>query len=118
MERGFLCGGRGIPFTVVSLFTDLGNVEWARVAIINLANAGVINGYGDGTFKPENNITRAEFAKMLVVAFDIYDPNATSSFTNLLEGEWYKVLEVIKAQKHLPKYIVYSLPEKTRYEHL
>ena len=35
-------------------FSDLGNVEWAQSAIINLAKAEIINGYDDGTFKPAN----------------------------------------------------------------
>lgn len=55
---------------------------------MSLANSNVISGYEDGTFRPDNNITRAEFAKMLTVAFGKYDPNATSTFTDLPAGAW------------------------------
>lgn len=36
------------------------NSHWARNAINNLASAGIINGYGDGTFKPNQTISREE----------------------------------------------------------
>lgn len=45
------------------------SVHWASVHISKLVDKGdIINGYPDGTFKPENQITRAEFIKMLLMA--------------------------------------------------
>lgn len=38
-----------------------------------MVERGIAKGYPDGTFKPNNNITRAEFAVMLVRAFNHYD---------------------------------------------
>jgi len=54
-------------------FYDIDNdtFAWSGEAIENLTELGVINGYEDGTFRPNGNITRAEFAKMLSVAFDL-----------------------------------------------
>lgn len=47
-------------------FTDSKNIaEYASTAVNELAQAGVINGFDDGSFKPNNNCTRAEAAKML-----------------------------------------------------
>lgn len=43
--------------------------NWAQKPIQRLVDAGVINGYPDGTFKPEQPITRAEFAKMVAKTF-------------------------------------------------
>jgi|GEM_PF-4663413 len=40
----------------------------SQTAVEELIALGVINGYEDGTFKPENDITRAEMAKLIVVA--------------------------------------------------
>mgnify|MGYP002513154257 CR=1 FL=1 len=34
-----------------------------------VAAAGIVNGYEDGTFRPENHITRAEFAKLVLSAY-------------------------------------------------
>lgn len=46
-------------------FSDVTSNHWAFHSVINLAVAGVINGYGDGTFKGNNNITRYETANMV-----------------------------------------------------
>lgn len=51
----------------------LSDVEghWAQDTIQNMVSEGIIGGYPDGSFKPNNNITRAEFATLLVKAFDL-----------------------------------------------
>ncbi len=49
-------------------FSDVQPGAWYYDNILSLVNRGIINGYGDGTFKPDNNITRAEFAKLVIVA--------------------------------------------------
>lgn len=43
--------------------------HWAKENVEKLAGIGIIAGYEDGTFKPENTVTYAEFIKMLVVGF-------------------------------------------------
>lgn len=45
--------------------------HWAEDAIRSLVASGAIKGYSDGTFKPDNTITRAEFAQILVKAMGI-----------------------------------------------
>jgi hypothetical protein len=50
-------------------------------SVLKLADLGIINGYPDGTFKPDNLVTRAEFAKMIVCMLGL-DAAAKS-----LEGE-------------------------------
>jgi hypothetical protein len=44
-----------------------------ETAIKQLAGLGLLAGYGDGTFKPDNTITRAEFAKVMVFALGLKD---------------------------------------------
>lgn len=46
-------------------FTDV-EAHWASEALLELAAAGVITGYPDGTFKPSRSVTRAEFVTLLV----------------------------------------------------
>ena len=48
-----------------STFSDVNQDNRYYSAIDALVNSGVINGYEDGTFKPDNTITRAEFATIL-----------------------------------------------------
>lgn len=47
--------------------TDFSDIEnhWGKASIEKLAAAGIINGYPDGTFRPDDKIKRAEAAKML-----------------------------------------------------
>lgn len=51
-------------------FTDVAG-HWAQNTINELVALGAINGYPDGTFKPDHNITRAEFTTVLVKAFKL-----------------------------------------------
>lgn len=58
------------PTPTLSFFPDLSN-HWARDFVENLALRGLINGYPDGLFHPDNPITRAEFTKILVLALNL-----------------------------------------------
>ncbi|NPV69755.1 MAG: S-layer homology domain-containing protein [Firmicutes bacterium] len=62
--------------------------------IEKLAALGVLAGYPDGTFKPDNNITRAEFAKIACVLAGLKSSgdilkNSPSKFSDVKAGEWY-----------------------------
>lgn len=46
-------------------FTDLQETHWAYENIMNLVEAGTVNGFEDGTFRPSDAVTRAQFVKML-----------------------------------------------------
>jgi len=48
-------------------FTDVSG-HWAQSAIVLAADKGIVTGYPDGTFRPQANITRGEFAVMLARA--------------------------------------------------
>lgn len=49
-------------------FSDVTPNDWAYQSVSQLASAGIINGYPDGTFKGQNNITRYEMAQMVAKA--------------------------------------------------
>lgn len=49
-------------------FTDLQEGNWADDPVQYLVDLGAISGYADGSFRPNENVTRAQFAKMLVTA--------------------------------------------------
>lgn len=50
------------------IFPDVASNHWAAAQIKELSQNGVIVGYPDGTFKPDANVTRAEFASMAIRA--------------------------------------------------
>ncbi len=53
-------------FTANAAFKDVADNNPYREAIVTLSTLDVINGYDDGTFAPDKNISRAEFTKMIV----------------------------------------------------
>lgn len=79
----------GATETTTEVFSDLATVAWAKDAIASLVSSGVLSGYADGTFRPDNAITRAEFAKVLVVAADVLDTTLTADFSDVAEDAWY-----------------------------
>ncbi|WP_376768629.1 S-layer homology domain-containing protein [Paenibacillus foliorum] len=65
-------------------FSDI-NESWAKEAILALASNGIINGYEDGTFYPEANITRVEMIAIIVRIINLTTVQGTSSaaFTDI-----------------------------------
>lgn len=55
----------GITAFATPLFSDLEEAHWGYGAISNLVQQGTVNGYEDGTFRPNNTVTFAEFKKMV-----------------------------------------------------
>lgn len=73
------------------VFKDLSEAQWAEKAVNSLVAMGVIDGYPDGTFKPNNPVTRAELAKIVVMTSGRYKPNDetySSAFTDVLATAW------------------------------
>ncbi len=73
----------------VKEFQDLDSVPWAKDVIVQLYHKGIINGTSETAFSPENNITRAEFTKIIVTLFDLKLQNGASDFTDVANNEWY-----------------------------
>lgn len=70
-------------------FTDMEGFEWAEEAVNELSGRGVLNGDGSGRFNPQNYITREEFAKITVTAFDLYDSSAEAEFDDVPQEAWF-----------------------------
>ena len=79
-------------------FKDVPKGYWAFPEIEGLNQAGIMKGYGDGTFRPENNTTRADITVVVSRAAGIapYD-NPTPSFKDVPKTYWaYKEIEGMK----------------------
>lgn len=59
-------------------FKDVASERWSNVAISTMAAGGFIQGYPDGTFRPGNSITRAEFATMATRFAQLYDESGAT----------------------------------------
>jgi hypothetical protein len=79
----------GVPTTTTPVFSDVPTSYWGYNAITSLATRGIVAGYPDGTFKPDNQITRAEFATILVKALGLSTTGTTGQFTDVTADAWY-----------------------------
>lgn len=70
-------------------FSDVPAGYWAAAAIRTLAAQGIVSGYGDGTFRPQQPVTRAEFTKMLVLALGLKPGGGSTAFTDVAPTAWY-----------------------------
>lgn len=66
-------------------FSDVSSKNWHNTAVSTLANAGILNGYPDGTFRPDQPITRGEMAKIIALFAQLKE--GTVSFTDI-ERHW------------------------------
>ena len=70
-------------------FTDTKG-HWGQEYIDALAHSEIVTGKGDGVFAPDDTVTRAEFAKMLSLAFSV---NAVADdlvpFNDISKDDWY-----------------------------
>ncbi len=69
-------------------FVDLDNHTWASDAINALAVDGIIKGTSASKFSPANNITRADFALLLVRAFNLTSDN-TENFADVAASDYF-----------------------------
>ena len=70
-------------------FSDVKPGDWFNTAVSTMVNAGVITGYNDGTFRPNDPITRAEFAT--IAARFLSDPYSLQDQFYDTEGHWAEV---------------------------
>ena len=55
----------GVSAYAANPFSDVTPSDWAYQAVVDLSDQGVVEGYPDGTFKGERNITRYEMAQII-----------------------------------------------------
>ncbi|WP_018924067.1 5'-nucleotidase C-terminal domain-containing protein [Salsuginibacillus kocurii] len=69
-------------------FTDIEG-DWAEANIVTLAEAGLVTGYENGEFRPENDMTRAELVTLLVRASDLEESDYEADFSDVEGDEYY-----------------------------
>lgn len=72
-------------------YTDMTPDHWAYNAIQTLTDFGVVVGYPDGAYRPDADVTRAEFATMVVKALDQQNAKLTQTadFSDVKSTDWY-----------------------------
>jgi VCBS repeat-containing protein len=69
-------------------FTDVES-HWAKGAINDMGSRMVVSGIGNGIYEPERNITRAEFAAIIVKALGLTKSTAESAFNDVTPADWF-----------------------------
>lgn len=75
-----------MPVMASTTFSDLEGIDGAEV-ITRWHDAGLISGYPDGTFRPDDVVTRAQFAKIISDLFVLDDTDA--EYKDVSENAWY-----------------------------
>lgn len=72
------------------VFSDLSSVPWAEESITALYKAGIVDGKDANNFAPNDNITREEFLKMMMLCANItINTEAQTTFVDVNKGDWY-----------------------------
>ncbi len=73
-----------------AFYSDMDESHWAYKQIKILSDSGVLVGYPDGTFKPDENVTRSEFASMAIKALGQEHTNIAQpvNFTDIDTSYW------------------------------
>lgn len=80
-------------------FTDVASGAWYNNAVSTLTRAGILDGYEDGSFRPNASITRAEFTKIAVSFFKHVGGASANPFSDVPDSAWYA--EFVKAAAEL-----------------
>lgn len=80
-------------------FTDVASGAWYNNAVSTLTRAGILDGYEDGSFRPNASITRAEFTKIAVSFFKHAGGASANPFNDVPDSAWYA--EFVKAAAEL-----------------
>ena len=83
-------GAISVPASVnaAGVFMDVKADHWAKSAIESAASKGYFKGYADGTFKPNDTLTRAEFAATLARLSKVGATDTTEKVFADLSGHW------------------------------
>ncbi|MEI6309127.1 MAG: S-layer homology domain-containing protein, partial [bacterium] len=77
-----------MPSVSAAQLSDIAGTQFEK-QIASLVDAGVIAGFPDGTFKPDQEVTRAQFAKLVAVAMNLNTTGfTTSTFSDVAPDHW------------------------------
>ena len=82
--------GLFLNFTVCSAFTDVDGQNIFKPAIDFLQQKNIVQGYGDGTYKPYNSLNRAELLKIVIAGkYASMTANGADCFKDIDPNAWY-----------------------------
>lgn len=74
--------------SAAGFFSDVDEASEQGIAILKMAERGIVDGVGDGRFKPQDSLTRSQFVKIVNKVFG-YTQAGENKFTDVHQGKWY-----------------------------
>jgi carboxyl-terminal processing protease len=95
-----------LPYTANASFTDVPSAHRQYEAITSLENQGILRGYSDNTFRPDEYINRAAFLKVVFagIGFSPDSGNHETIFSDVPEDSWFSPYFKIAYDLNLIKY--------------
>ena len=121
LTGALVVGATATTFAAANPFSDVPAGHWAYNSVTKLAAEGVIEGYGDGTFLGNRNITRYEMAQMIAKAMAKNPQGASKAELDKLAAEFRAELDnlgvrVAELEKHSDK-VKWTGEIRYRYNH-
>lgn len=88
LTTALVVGAASTTFAAANPFADVPADHWAYDAVAQLAADGIVDGYGDGTYRGERNITRYEMAQMVAKAMAKNPSGADKALVDKLAAEF------------------------------
>ncbi|MBP3359857.1 MAG: S-layer homology domain-containing protein [Clostridia bacterium] len=70
-------------------YSDLESFEWAKEHINKLSGLGIVSGYDDGSYRPQNEVTRAELSKIIYLSLGLSKVGRSMKFDDVRSDAWY-----------------------------
>ncbi len=95
LTAAFVVGAGSTALAAANPFSDVPAGHWAYQSVAKLAAAGVVEGYGDGTYRGDRNITRYEMAQMVAKAMAKNPSGASKAELDRLAAEFRDELDAL-----------------------
>lgn len=76
-------------YEITKNFSDIPASGWYTTAVNTMGSLGVVSGYEDGTFRPNEPITRAEFVSMAVKFLESPQASTENKFSDVSAEDWF-----------------------------
>ena len=121
LTAAFVMGTGSTTFAAANPFSDVPAGHWAYQSVAKLAAQGVVEGYGDGTYRGDRNITRYEMAQMVAKAMAKNTSGVNKAELDRLAAEFRDELDALGVRvSELEKYadkVVWTGELRYRYYH-
>lgn len=90
--------------TYLLRFKDMKN-HWARADVEYMAELGIVNGDENDIFRPDDNVSRAEFATMITRAMELEETPYENSFFDVVSEDWYSgYVQTVRSNDYMSGY--------------